>query len=189
MRGFGALVALIAVSGMARAEGLAAGQSIVPFKMKRAGGGELDLASLAGRRAYVLAFIDARCAVSNDYNQRMADFARLNEPRGVAFVAIHAERPVSQSAERVRNSGLPFPVLVDEGAARADQLGARVTPEVFVFDGGWTLRYSGRIDEDRSGSAVPGADLQAAVDAVRAGQKPRLERTEAFGCPIRGGAN
>jgi hypothetical protein len=121
----------------------------------------------------------------------MATFARDYEPRGVAFLAIHSSRleSAAEAAEHARSSRLGFPVLMDEGGARADELGAQVTPEVFVFDDGWTLRYRGRIDDDRSGSAVPSADLEAAVDAVLAGQQPRLERTEAFGCPIRRGAH
>jgi peroxiredoxin len=183
---------LVAVSGSAPAEGLASGQGRAPFgRMKRAGGGELDPASLAGRNAYVLAFIDTRCPASNDYSRRLADFARQNEPRGVALVAIHADPHPSagEAAEAARRAGLPFPVLMDAGAALAEHVGARVTPEVFVFDGGWTLRYRGRVDEDRLGSAVPSADLQAAVDAVLAGRPPRLAHTEAFGCPIHRGAS
>jgi peroxiredoxin len=166
---------------------LAVGQKLAPFGLPRAGGGELDLATLQGRKAYVLAFVALRCPVSNAYDARLAAFAEEYTPKGVALVGIDsaiAEAP-ADIAEHARTSGLPFPILRDEGNVRADELGAQFAPEVFVFDAEWTLRYRGRIDDDPSGSAVPSADLTMAVDAVLAGREVRLKQTKAFGCAIR----
>lgn len=163
------------------------GQKLAPFALKQAGGQIVDLAALGGRKAYVLAFIAARCPVSTAYDARMAAFAKEYESRGVAFVGINSssvETP-AEIAEHARQSGFAFPVLLDEGSRKADELGARFTPEVYVFDAEWALRYQGRIDDDPAGSAVPSADLKAAVDALLAGREIRLKQTKAFGCTIK----
>ena len=88
--------------------------------------------------------------------------------------------------ETSRGGTLKIPIsYIRKGNVKADQFGAQVTPEVYVFDAGWTLRYHGRIDDDRAGSAVASQDLKAAVDAVVAGQEVRLKETKAFGCTIK----
>ncbi|HET7293001.1 MAG TPA: redoxin domain-containing protein [Vicinamibacteria bacterium] len=187
MRFLGALVALGLTAGTASAAGLAVGQRLQPFKMKQATGQELDLGGLQGRKAYVLAFIATQCPVSNAYNARMAAFAREYDARGVAFIGINSNRqePPAEIVAHAKQNGFAFPVLKDDNNVKADEFGAQVTPEVYVFDAGWTLRYHGRIDDDRSGSAVESQDLRAAVDAVVAGQEVRLKETKAFGCTIK----
>ena len=182
-----AALALILGAGAASAAGLTVGQTLQPFKMKQASGQDLDLAALQGRKAYVLAFIATQCPVSNAYNTRMAAFAKEYDSRGVAFIGINSNRqePPAEIVEHAKKNGFSFPVLKDDGNVKADEFGAQVTPEVYVFDAGWTLRYHGRIDDDRSGSAVASQDLKAAVDAVVAGQEVRLKETKAFGCTIK----
>ncbi len=187
MRILGVALSLGLAAGAASAAGLAVGQKLQPFKMKQATGQELDLGALQGRKAYVLAFIATQCPVSNAYNARMAAFAKEYEAKGVAFIGINSNRqePPAEIVEHAKKNGFTFPVLKDENNVKADEFGAQVTPEVYVFDAGWTLRYHGRIDEDRSGSAAPSQDLKAAVDAVVTGQEVRLKETKAFGCTIK----
>jgi peroxiredoxin len=181
------VLALSLGAGAASAAGMAVGQRLQPFRMKQATGQELDLGSLQGRRAYVLAFIATQCPVSNAYNARMAAFAKEYDPKGVAFIGINSNRqePPAEIVEHAKKNGFSFPILKDDGNVKADEFGAQVTPEVYVFDAGWTLRYHGRIDDDRSGSVVASQDLKAAVDAVVTGQEVRLKETKAFGCTIK----
>lgn len=166
---------------------MAVGQRLQPFVLSQATGQDFDLGSVTGRKAYVLAFIAARCPVSDAYNARLSSFANAYAAKGVTVVGINSNREESPAeiAEHARKNGLAFPILKDDGNRKADELGAQVTPEVYVFDARWTLRYRGRIDEDRSGSAVPGADLKAAVDAVLEDREVRLKQTRAFGCAIK----
>lgn len=187
MRIVGAALTLSLAAGTATAASIAVGQKLQPFKMKQATGQELDLGSLQGRKAYVLVFIATQCPVSNAYNVRMATFAKEYAAKGVAFIGINSNRQESarEVVEHAKQHGFTFPILKDEGNVKADEFGAQVTPEVYVFDSGWTLRYHGRIDDDREGSAVPSQDLRAAVDAVIAGQEVRLKETKAFGCTIK----
>jgi len=180
----------LGLAAPAQAAPLAVGQRLAPFRLPQADGGELDLAALAGRRAFVLAFVSARCPGSTAYDSRLAEFAREYAPRGVALVGVdsNAGDAASAGAAQVRGTALGFPVLRDQGDAKAHELGIQFVPEVLVFGPDWTLRYRGRIDDDPAGSAVPSGDLKAAVDAVLAGREVRLKQTRAFGCAIEGAA-
>ena len=65
-------------------------------------------------------------------------------------------------------------------------LGARFTPEIFVFDEARNLRYHGRIDDNhRDPKAVTSRDLVAALDALLAGNDPPKPETTAFGCSVK----
>jgi hypothetical protein len=64
-------------------------------------------------------------------------------------------------------------VLKDEGNRVADLYQAKVTPEVFLIDSNFVLRYHGRIDDSQNPARVTRRDLQEALDAILAG-KSRL---------------
>jgi peroxiredoxin len=178
---------VLAVAGAAQAAPIAVGDKLTPFTLKEASGKDLNLSSLSGKKAVVIAFIATQCPVSNAYNERMAAFARDYDAKGVAFVGINANKQESASeiVEHAKSHGFTFPVLKDDGNKKADEFGAQVTPEVYVFDASWTLRYHGRIDDDRSGKAVQSADLRNAVDAVLAGKDVPVKEAKAFGCTIK----
>jgi peroxiredoxin len=184
-----AVLACLPLAGPARAGSLTPGQKLAPFSLAQADGRQLDLATLAARGALVLVFVSARCPVSAAYDARLAEVARDYADRGVAVVGVdsNAGETPAGAAEQARRLGLP--VLLDPGSAVADQLGVQFAPEAFVLDAGFTLRYRGRVDDDPRGSAVPAADLRAALDAVLAGRDPRLPQTKAFGCAIRRAAS
>ncbi len=48
-------------------------------------------------------------------------------------------------------------MLKDQGNVIADRLGARVTPEVFILDSGWTLRYHGALGNSHQSTKVKGS--------------------------------
>lgn len=166
---------------------LAVGDKLTPFALKDVQGHLLDLAAVAPPKAAVLIFIATRCPVSNAYNSRMEALARDYVSRGVLFVGINANRQesIAEVAEHARSQGLTFPVLKDENNVQADRLGAQFTPEAYVFDSSWTLRYHGRIDDSRDEAAVTRTDLRLALDAVLAGQPVATPETKAFGCTIK----
>jgi hypothetical protein len=117
----------------------------------------------------------------------MASLAREYGAKGVAFVGINSNRQesVEEIAGHAAQHGFTFPVLKDVGNVQADHFGAQVTPEIYVYDPGWVLRYHGRIDDDRSGANVKSQDLRNALDAVLAGQTVPVVETKAFGCTIK----
>jgi len=166
---------------------VAIGEKLQPFKLNDATGKTVDLGSLQGRQAVVLMFIATQCPVSNAYNERMAALAREYGAKGVAFVGINSNRQesVEEIAGHAAQHGFAFPILKDVGNVQADHFGAQVTPEIYVYDPGWVLRYHGRIDDDRSGANVKSQDLRNALDAVLAGRAVPVAETKAFGCTIK----
>jgi peroxiredoxin len=167
--------------------GVSIGDKLTPFSLESYEGKEVNLASYAGKRAVLLVFVATRCPVSNAYNDRMEAIARDYAPRGVAFVGINANKEESPAeiADHAKTHGLTFPILKDTRNAEADAFGARVTPEAYLYDSTWTLRYHGRIDDNMRSDHVTTSDLRTALDAVLSGQDVATKETKAFGCSIK----
>jgi peroxiredoxin len=181
----GVILALAASS--AWAGGLAIGARLTPFSLVDTSGHEVSLAANKGSAATVVIFVATRCPVSNAYNERMSKLAAEYRAEGVSFVGINANRQedAAEVAAHAREHGFTFPIYKDPGNVRADELAAQVTPEVFLFDASWTLRYHGRIDDSRDESGVQTHDLHDALEAVLAGKQPAVTETKAFGCTIK----
>jgi peroxiredoxin len=105
----------------------------------------------------------------------------------VAFVGINSNKQedVSEIKEHAAEHGFKFTLLKDPGNVVADAYDAKVTPEVFVIAADGTVRYHGRIDDNKDGSEVTSQDLRAALDALLAGKEPARAATKAFGCTIK----
>ena len=127
------------------------------------------------------------------YEPRIVALANQYAPKNVAFLAVNANdatrypddamQPMRARAEARK---FPFPYVRDDSQAFVRALGARFTPETFVFDRARTLRYHGRIDDNhRDLAAVTSPDLQNALDALLAGSDPPVAETTAFGCSVK----
>jgi len=134
-----------------------------------------------------LMFIATQCPVSNDYNQRMVALHRDYASKGVKFLAINSNRQelVPEVAEHAARNGFAFPLFKDENNVLADLFGASVTPEIYVFDNTWTMRYHGRIDDSRPMDKVTVSDLRNSLDALLDGRQVPVAETKAFGCTIK----
>jgi peroxiredoxin len=80
-----------------------------------------------------------------------------------------------------------FPYLYDETQEVAAAYGAACTPDFFLFDRNRALAYRGQMDASRPGNGVPvtGADLDAAVQAVLAGEPAPPDQRPSMGCSIK----
>jgi peroxiredoxin len=187
MRVLLSVVTGVLVAGSALAAPPAIGDKLEPFALKNYDGTNVDLKGFTGKKAVVLMFIATQCPVSNAYNERMAALARDYASQNVAVVGINANKQedVAEIASHAKQHGFSFPVLKDANNVQADRFGAQVTPETYVYDANWTLRYHGRIDDDRKGDAVKNQDLRNALDAVVAGKDVPVKETKAFGCSIK----
>lgn len=86
--------------------------------------------------------------------------------------------------KRAADAAFNFPYLKDEGAVLAKQLGAFVTPQVFLFDADRKLRYTGRIADSRRPAAVMRYDLKKAIDDLVDGREVEVPQTDPFGCSL-----
>ncbi len=163
------------------------GSTIENVQLTDLSGNSLSLYDSKGHPAVAIIFVSTRCPVSNAYNERMAALAKEYGSRGVQFIGINANRnePAQEVSQHAREKGLNFLIVKDPGNRMADYLGASVTPEVYLLDANWVLRYHGRIDDSQEPSGIRSQDARAALDAVLTGQPVANSRTKAFGCTIK----
>jgi len=180
-------LAALALTSAAAAAPIRVGDTLTPFTLKDASGKQVSLASIKASGGVVLIFMATRCPVSNAYNQRMAALTQDYAGKGVTVIGINSNRQedAAEIVQHAKEHGLSFPILKDTGNVEADAFGAQVTPEAFVFDPSWKLRYHGRIDDNQRGDNIHSQDLRAAIDAVLAGQAVPVPETKAFGCTIK----
>lgn len=166
---------------------VAIGGKVANVQLATVTGESVQLYNYAGQQGTLVIFVATKCPVSNDYNQRMAELAREYTARGFAVIGINSNRsePADEVARHASEKGLGFAVLKDPDNKVADYLGASVTPEAYLFDRDWTLRYHGRIDDSRNPANINARDLRAALDAVLAGKAVPVTETKAFGCTIK----
>jgi thiol-disulfide isomerase/thioredoxin len=135
----------------------------------------------------VIMFIATQCPVSNAYNQRMVALDRDYAGKGVKFLAVNSNRQesVREVADHAAKNGFAFPVFKDENNVVADLFGASVTPETYVLDETWTMRYHGRIDNSQDAAKVGTSDLRNVLEVLLAGKSAPVTETKAFGCTIK----
>ena len=132
---------------------------------------------------YVLHIIDSFVSLANAARKR-----------GFAVVMISANDATGypqdgplKMAEFARDHGFEFPYLYDESQQIATAYRAACTPDFFLFDAAHRLAYRGQYDGSRPGNQEPvdGGDLQAAVDAVLAGDAVADAQIPSVGCNIK----
>jgi hypothetical protein len=144
------------------------------------------LSELAGERFTVAVFCSYKCPCSDGYVDRLRALQDRYVARGVAFVGMHAsaDETLDGMTRYIQRTKYPLPVYRDDTGVAADAMQATVTPEVFVFDHTWRLRYQGRIDDDKSGIAVTEESLRLALDTLLAGQELWEREKTSLGCAI-----
>ena len=150
------------------------------------------LDALRGSGGLLLVFSSNTCPYVLDWLDRLPRLAARGSAAGVPLVVVNANERRRRSTDAPeamlalwRDHGFSFPYLVDQDAALADALNAQRTPEVFLFDGDWTLVYRGAID-DLSGpfDQVTQHYADDALEQMLDG-KPILQPTsDAVGCAI-----
>jgi peroxiredoxin len=132
---------------------------------------------------YVLHIIDSFVSLANAARRR-----------GFAVVMISSNDVTGypqdgplKMAEFARDHEFEFPYLYDESQQIATAYQAACTPDFFLFDAAHRLVYRGQYDGSRPGNQEPvdGADLQAAVDAIHAGEGVAKAQVPSVGCNIK----
>ncbi len=149
---------------------------------------------LAPEALRVVVFITHDCPIANAYAPEINRIVEEYGSQGVDFDLVHVEPEIDHElvSGHARDHGFECDVLLDPEHGLVDALGAEVTPEAFVLqglDGGYVLRYSGRIDDrnvafGKKRVAAGEHELRDALDALLAGELPAVERTKAVGCYI-----
>lgn len=166
------------------------GTKIGSFTCKDAAGKSFALADLKDRKAVVVVFLNFECPVSTSYSQTLAELAKTYADRGVTFIGIVAgDEDEAALAKQLNEFKFPFGVYRDEKFSAADALKAGITPEAFVLDHNFYLRYRGRIDNGYAARLkrnvhITEHDLRQALDDLLAGKPVSKPATQAIGCAI-----
>jgi peroxiredoxin len=167
------------------------GKKIDNFTLLDDQGKPWSLHDLKDRKAIVLVFLSFECPISTSYSKPLADLAAEFGKYGVAMVGLstNADETPAEVAKQARAFNLPFPVLKDAGFKAVDALQAEITPEVFVLDGDFVLRYRGRIDDSyyarlKKNPQVTREDLRQVLGEMLSGRPVSVSATEAVGCTI-----
>jgi len=126
----------------------------------------------------------------------IATWPALGDRPGVRQVRRHHLGPdrneddtPAQIAKAAKQFDPAFPVFKDERLRAADALKADFTPEVFVLDGNFVLKYRGRIDNMYSErlkkhAAITAHNLSQTLAELVTGRPVSVPATQAVGCKI-----
>ena len=147
-------------------------------------------------KGFIVIFTCNTCPYSVAYEDRIIALDKKYAPLGYPVIAINPNDPAAQKGEelhdmkqRAKNKGFTFPYLQDKGQNVYPKFGATRTPHVFVLekqDKGNVVQYIGAIDDSsRNPKKVKQRYVADAVDALLAGQLPKVSTTKAIGCSIK----
>lgn len=147
-----------------------------------------SLAEHASKELVVVVFTCNSCACSEEYEDRIVDFAKKYKDK-VALVAINVNTIPDDRLDAMKKKAdrkkFPFEYLYDESQKIAKDYGATWTPEFFVLNKDRKIAYMGSLDDKTKVEDVKEKYLENAVEAVLKGEKPAKGETIARGCLIR----
>lgn len=137
----------------------------------------------------VLVFLANHCPVVTNSEDRLIEFAKAYEKKGVKVIGICVERRPEDKLpaikDRVKEKGYTFVYGYDDSQAIGKAYGATNTPQVYVLDKDRTIRYTGAFDDSPNSEAkVSKTYCKDAVDALLKGESVPVEETRAVGCGI-----
>ncbi len=186
-----ALLAAAATACFA-AEELAIGAAAPNFSLMNAVDGKTVAFRPGDGKLSVVIFTCNQCPYAKAFEPRIIELAKQYQPKGVVFYAIdpndeakYAVESLAEMKARAVEKGYPFPYLKDGDSAIARAYGARVTPHVYVVDGGGTVRYRGYVDDSAKPEERRTTGLTNALDDLLAGKAVSNQTTRAFGCTIK----
>ena len=167
---------------------LAIGDPAPGFDLPGIDGGSHSTEDYAGRPLAVV-FSCVHCPYVVAWEDRLNDVAREYEGRA-GLLAVNSNAgyfgdSVEDMQARSEEKGFAFPFLYDETQEVAEAYGAARTPEVFLFDSEQRLVYHGTPDSDHQDPGGAEPYLRDALEAVLAGETPRVQEIPPVGCTIK----
>lgn len=179
-------VALALVVGslvQAADKGVTVGDKAPAFSgLKGTDGKEYSLAGMKDSKVVVVVFSCNTCPKILEREDKFTGFAKDYAGKGVKMIAINtnggAANTLDEMKTRADKKGFTFVYAADADQSVGRAYGARVTPHCFVIKDG-VVEYVGAFDDGEGKEFV-----KDACDALLAGKKPAVTKTEAFGCGI-----
>jgi len=169
------------------------GQRAPNFTLPGVDGKDHSLNFYKDRKIVIVVFTCNHCPYVQAYEDRLISIQRDYAGKSVQVVAINAndstgypEDSFENMIKRSQKRNFNFPYLRDKTQRVARAYGAEYTPEAFVLNSRFELRYVGRIDDNwQNPDKVKIHDLRDAISAVLAHKKVENPVTHAIGCTIK----
>ena len=169
------------------------GQRAPDFTLPGVDGKDHALSSYMNNKIVVVIFSCNHCPYVQAYEERLLSLQRDYSPKGVQLVAVNSNDAVAYPEDsfdhmvrRAKQRQFNFPYLRDEAQRVARAYGAEYTPEAFLLNSKFQVRYIGRIDDNwQHPDKVKTHDLRNAIDAVLAHKKLDNPATHAIGRTIK----
>ena len=152
-------------------------------------------------KVVVVVFDSIKCPTNAWTEERFkAMHAAWEKEGGVVFLMCNANRgeigkdPYANGAKPAetyadlrahwKKHDVKYPLYADHGNVLADLFQAKKTPHCFVLDKDLVVRYAGALDDDARGDKKTAETVNyvtAAVDALKKGEKPKIDSKPAYG--------
>jgi thiol-disulfide isomerase/thioredoxin len=143
---------------------------------------------LKDSKCTVIAITCNHCPIAKAYEDRLVQFAKDYESKGVKVVAINVnngdEDKLPAMKQRAKEKAFTFAYLYDASQKIGRDLGAAVTPEFFVLDSKGIVVFTGAMDDSMTPTKVTKKYVQDAVDAVLAGKPVAVSKVPRSGCSV-----
>lgn len=133
----------------------------------------------------VVIFYSHTCTFCRNYETRFRQLANDYAGKGVSVLAIDSTgRTAKEAAAAWKEKNMGFPLLLDDRARTAADLGATAMTTVCIIDARGSLRYIGALDDSESGKDIRSRFVADAVTALLTGKSLPHEQTDVYGCMI-----
>lgn len=137
-------------------------------------------------------FLANSCSYVEQYLTRLKQLQDEFSHQGFTLIGMNANdggQNPQESFEQMKvfatQQAFNFPYLRDVTQDVAHYFGVQKTPEVFLLDSQWAIRYRGTIDDcPEDAAAVKTAYVRQAIVELLNGEPVTLDTTEAIGCPV-----
>ena len=171
------------------------GDKFIEFKLKGADGEMHSIYDYSDKGALCIVFTCNSCDYSRAYGKRLIKLLNKYEDDSFGIIGINsndAEKSPEDGFEQMKvisdKLGLEkinFMYLQDEDQSVAKAYGAKVNPEVFLFNSKRELVYKGAIDDNwQSAELVTRVYLEDAIEYCLDGLEVDFPEVPAIGCPI-----
>lgn len=155
-------------------------------------GKEIDISAELKKdniKGAVVTFTCIGCPVAVAYEERQKE---LVSKYGEDFVFVYLNANMGGETadawkDYAEEAGYPGIVAVDEASKVAKEIGATVTPEVYVLDKKGKIAFHGPIDDSQDTKYIEAHLLANALEAIKTGKEIAEDQREvqAFGCGIK----
>lgn len=166
------------------------GKKISPFTLDNCYGRAVSLDEFSDRKAVVVAFLGTECPLAKLYGPRLEALQNAFGKEKVAVIGINSNKQdsLTEVLAYSHRHKITFQMLKDLGNKVADAFAAERTPEVFLLDSTFTVRYRGRIDDQYyvggSRARPEVSELSNAIKQLLAGEDITVTETQVQGCHI-----